>query len=104
MIDVSKIRVGDKITIYADVMEIDHGSKMPIRIGDNSWVEYSDIATHTPREFKAGDRVQPINPHEGSNTGTILCVDGNEAWVKWDHTNNNYTRGIQGLRHADEAP
>lgn len=59
MVDVSKIKVGDEVTVRATVAAMDYGTCAPVRIIGGSWIYKDDILVHTPkpREFKPGDMV-----------------------------------------------
>jgi hypothetical protein len=103
-VDVSKIRVGDEVTVRAKVLRTDAGIQWPIQIataGVCLCVGPDTIATHTPtpREFKPGDRVT-----WASGVYNFEFVAAREGWAAlwggklgWDH------RPINDLRHADES-
>lgn len=121
MIDVSKIRVGDEVTVKATVTEVYPDSECPVTVSIKS-VSWQicplreDIATHTPkpREFKPGDRVTWTG--NDMHRWKIIAIDGELAWSKWDgyagdasptphspHFGKRAMHPIQCLRHADES-
>jgi hypothetical protein len=100
MIDVSKIRVGDEVTVRATVREVADGTK-PIRVSRDPWVGVSDIATHTPkpREFKPGDRVTWGN---GLLVYEFIAARNSKA-VLWSDEYQWQIHDVSHLRHADES-
>jgi acyl dehydratase len=101
MIDVSKIRVGDEVTVRATVLEVADGIK-PIRVKRDPWVEVGEIATHTPapREFKPGDRV---TMGSGCLDLELIAIRDEVACV-WDNISRRFESAIvHRLRHADES-
>lgn len=101
MIDISKINVGDEVTVKAKVIQIDRKhTAEPVRLNGGSWVLGKDIIAHhpKPREFKPGDRVTA----GGSHPLVLVAMDGSEAWVKTP--TGNFTVDVSDLLHADESP
>lgn len=104
MIDVSKIRVGDEVTVRGSVSEIDKTS-IPFRVlmdsGRTAWFCADEITTHTPkpREFKTGDRVTWGN---GAYNAEFVALRGDNAAV-WESRYGWKALKISDLRHADES-
>ncbi len=120
MIDVSKIRVGDEVTVRVKVTDrVSDTAVAPVRIsifGVVAWVPVDFIATHTPkpRDFNPGDRVTWTG--NDMHRWKIIAIDGELAWSKWDgyagdasptphapHFGKREMHPIQCLRHADES-
>ena len=108
MIDVSKIRVGDEVTVRAKVVGVYNGpgiASHPVSVSirslsDDSSIVLSDIATHTPkpRDLKPGEYVTA-----GSNIKwRIEHVSGPFAWIV-DNRGCNQLEATVNLRHADES-
>jgi hypothetical protein len=69
MVDVSKIKVGDRVAVWGEVTKIDRGETMfPIAV-DGGWVSPEDILSHEPRGFQPGDRVR------GKSTRRVGVID-----------------------------
>lgn len=100
MIDISKIKVGDEVTVRAKVIQIDrkHVAE-PVRLNGGSWVLGNQIIAHhpAPREFKPGDRVII----GGSSTLVLVAMDAGEAWIKTP--TGHFTADVSELCHADES-
>jgi len=107
MLDISKIKVGDEVTVRGVVT---HKVDMPnpkfglcfSKPQDKSWcnVEAYAIVTHTPapRAFKPGDTV-----YAGSSVKwRIEHLKGHWAWIE---DANKWIRleALENLRHADES-
>lgn len=111
MIDVSKIRVGDEVTVRAKVVDRgthfspchDYPGEPTIRIMVGEWVGSSEIATHTPkpREFKPGDRVT-WGKLQGTYVYEFIAQRGDCA-VAWNDTFGFSLQPTSDLRHADES-
>jgi hypothetical protein len=109
MIDVSKIRVGDEVTVRAAVDDIRHAdSTAPVSVsfngvGHTHWIRASDIATHTPkpRDFKPGDRVTHAN-HGGLTFNVIASNSKGALWVE-DAGGWNFVESAALFRHTDES-
>jgi hypothetical protein len=104
MIDVSKIRVGDEVTVRAKVTIVHHDDpRNPIRLHGGTWVTRGDIFAHhpAPRQFKPGDRVLD-NGYSGPVAWFIVHVKDGSAWID---DANGYSRiaRLHNLRHADES-
>jgi hypothetical protein len=123
MIDASKIKVGDEVTVRGRVYHVSARYKK-CGIGVSFQDEDRDarglivsakaIATHTPapREFKPGDRV--ILSGNDTLRWRVIAIDAGYAWLKWDgfaaesgpephsaYFGKRATLPIQHLRHAD---
>ena len=111
MIDVSKIKVGDKVVIEATVVRIDPEDEdlpLGLQYGDDptkgwEWCGTAGIISHTPapREFKAGDKV---TWGHGDVVYEFRERRG-DASVLWreDYGYLIYSNGEKfPLRHADE--
>lgn len=99
MIDLSKIRVGDEVTVRGEVTVVHHDDPHPIRLHGGTWVKRKDIVAHhpKPREFKPGD---PVYWFE-KGAYKIVAIDGGQIWIKG--RNGNLTAMVEDLRHADES-
>lgn len=83
-IDISKIRVGDDVTVRAIVTEV--GSRgTAIRVqppsftsSGDQWISIDDVTSHTPQPLSFGDTVR--GPFI-SATGVIRAIQGGFAWV-----------------------
>ncbi len=113
MIDLSKIKVGDEVTVRCIVKEVVANDKdlVVVKPSSNPGKYFADmciskdwIATHTPapREFKPGERVVFGRLIGGSTVGQLLCVDGGVAWVKWPNGVRQNCR-ISDLHYVDEG-
>jgi hypothetical protein len=104
MIDVSKIRVGDEVTLSGRVERTDAGICKPFAIDIQSvliCVGEGAIATHTPkpRDFKPGDLVCELGIEPGFR---IVHVRDGQAWIDNAEGWNKIAKLIH-LRHADES-
>lgn len=107
MIDVSKIKVGDEVTVRAKV--VDRGNEftprgpMPtvVKICVGEWVGAEHIEAHhpAPREFKPGDLV---TWGTGAYNAEFIALRGDEAAV-WESRYGWKTPKISDLRHIDES-
>lgn len=105
MIDISKVKPGDKVTMKeGTVIAVrDLGAVYPISIdfgGDASSFSPNSIATHTPapKPLVPGNRVKwGAGPAE--MIGEIKAIDGDDAWIKAG--DYNYIISVANLRHAD---
>lgn len=89
-VDISKIEVGDRITLGGEFVVVQVTSDLPparpiqIRNADcnYTWLTPDMITAHhpKPKPLAVGDRVQR---DYGGSTGTLLAVDGKDAWVRW---------------------
>lgn len=106
MVDVSKIHVGDEVTVRAKVVEIGVGM-VEARLGASlTWIHQLDIATHTPapREFKPGDRAIVYDAvSDSKDPCDVLAVDDAFAWVRNRRSGGRWTARLSDLRHADES-
>jgi len=104
MIDISKMQLGDKVTVHGTILTIDQrkdrfgGAGIAIR---EQWFTPEKIITHTPapREFKLGDNVtwgRGVKAHE------LLIVRGEEAAV-WNEKVGIIVVPFSYLRHTDES-
>jgi plastocyanin len=102
MIDVSKIRVGDEVTVRGRVYDASGADWFYVSFGASSWakVPADAIATHSPkpREFKPGDRVTFIDSQVAFD---VVHAEGDQAWVK--NLNGSMLAPFTELRHADES-
>ena len=108
MIDISKINVGDEVTVRARVIQIDRKhTAEPVRLNGGSWVLGNQIIAHhpKPREFKPGDRVTIRDIRSDKRVvGVILAIDDACAWVKsLEFPAQRWTEKLVYLRHADES-
>ena len=88
MIDISKIKPGDFVTVRARVLEIDErkpaesniAPSVAIRLNSSLWVLSSTIVSHepAPEPLKIGDVVE-VCP--GKSQGTIVGLHDGSAWV-----------------------
>jgi len=107
MIDISKMQLGDKVTVHGTILTIDRrrdrfgGAGIAIR---EQWFTPEKIITHTPapREFKPGDRVVFDFIINDKMAGIILCIDNAVAWLKWPNGIRQECP-ISELCHADES-
>lgn len=102
MVDLSKIKVGDEVTVRMVVKTVDTDGIFNASSsgGVHGWIDSSEIATHTPapREFKPGETV-----YAGSATKwKIEHVNGFWAWIV-DANGWNRLEALENLRHADES-
>jgi hypothetical protein len=110
MIDVSKIRVGDEVTVRAKVVEVSTASEIaagsrPVRIMF-PWLDRDEIVSHhpAPREFKPGDKAIAYDAvSDSKDICNVLAVDGAFAWVRNHRTGGRWTASVSDLRHADES-
>lgn len=88
-IDISKIEVGDELDLRVKVKGVERpgcNDKLVILVSDGagswSWIGLDIITAHhpKPKPLAVGDRVQR---DYGGSTGTLLAVDGKDAWVRW---------------------
>lgn len=82
-VDISKIKVGDIVTVQMRVAEVDPEDDItPLRLTHDDleevWVPGSAIVSHTPRELEVGETVE--GPFVA--TAVILGIDGDTAWVR----------------------
>jgi hypothetical protein len=101
MIDVSKIRVGDEVTVRAKVAIAHHDdTNKPVRLHGGTWVSREEIISHTPapRQFKPGDKVKVGT----SGPLTIIAIEAEDAWVRAAN-GDRFTTTLHALRHADES-
>lgn len=102
-VDISKINVGDTVTVSHEVIQIDDDAKFPVRISPFAWVSLERIVSHhpKPREFKAGDKVTYRDSHIVYEFVAMrheeLCLF--EPGVGFRIFMG---RAIRDLRHADE--
>jgi hypothetical protein len=101
MIDVSKIRVGDEVTVRALVAESDDNEGYPIRLHGGSWIKRENVVEHhpKPREFKPGDRV--TWPTEGYEY-ELIAIRGDRAII-WNEDYGAISIPLSDLHHADES-
>jgi hypothetical protein len=79
-IDISKINVGDTITINGIVTEIDsRDTEMPVEIDGYGWVYAHQIVAHTPRKIQPGDFVRLKN---GSHRYSVIAANDGYVWIK----------------------
>lgn len=85
MIDISKIRPGDKVTLVPLEVALPGSCAITVTLprGASFNVTADQIAAHhpAPREFQMGDRVRL---KMGGIAGTVRGVDQGEVWVRWD--------------------
>lgn len=116
MIDVSKIKVGDEVTVRGHVVHINNDRlAMPYELGinfrnraDASWTNIPTlcIATHTPapREFKPGDRAIVYDAvTDSKDLCDVLAIDDAFAWIRNTKSGGRWTARLSDLRHADES-
>ena len=82
MIDISKIKPGDKVTLVP--LEVVDKTKSTVNIifkDECHWISADQIAAHhpAPREFQVGDRVR-----SGGSEGAIEHLARGRARVLWD--------------------
>lgn len=96
MIDVSKIKPGDKITVELTVVEQlrDRYFKTkgtcsihPDFVGNH--IDPGDIINHTPAliEVKVGTKFRNHNKPKGQSPWEVLAIHGDLAWCKTDDPN-----------------
>lgn len=102
MIDVSKIKVGDEVTVRVPVMETSKINSLCIRVKTNPWIELDDVLAHhpAPREFAPGDRV--VARTTGHQKWEILHVKHPWAWLQ-ESNGWNRLEQLKYLSHADES-
>lgn len=109
MVDLSKIRIGDEVTVRCIVKEIAANDKdlVVVKPSNNPGKYFTDmciskdwIATHTPkpRPFKLGDRV---TWGSGRAVYEFIAQRGGVAIV-WSHDFGLSDPDISELRHADK--
>ena len=104
MIDISKMQLGDKVTVHGTILTIDRrrdrfgGAGIAIR---EQWFTPEKIITHTPapHEFKPGDRV---TWGDGLDVYEFIAQRGAVAIV-WDADYGIQGPSLSDLRHADES-
>lgn len=79
MVDLSKIKPGDEVTVRVRVARV-AGCAVFVQIEPDEAVCFSagPIVSHTPKALTVGDRVRG-----GQWFGHIKHVDGGHAWVRW---------------------
>ena len=113
MVDISKIKPGDKVILKPmKVVRVDKNIKMPCGVfrgfvlasgyaKEINVIEQA-ISEHipAPREFKVGDRVvNTYYRHEPE--GVILAIDGDEAWIRIEYRSFRNTWNLHDLKHID---
>jgi hypothetical protein len=102
MIDVSKIRVGDEVTVRGKITGCT-ANGVNVLIGPSpTWAHRHSIATHTPkpREFKPGDRVTWSAGR--ARVYEFIAQRGPTA-ILWSPEYGATDPSISSLRHADES-
>jgi hypothetical protein len=106
MMDVSKIRVGDNVTVRGVVVGLvgDAVCVCFVNVKGPVPVRHEDIVSHipAPREFKREDEVRNTEQYRGVPF-FILSTFGAWAWVR-DTADWVTQFPISELRHADDAP
>lgn len=101
MIDISKIKVGDEVTIRAKVVGVRTNYLEVVFSAGQMLVPNCEIVTHTPspREFKPGDVVfiEKAGPYEFIAIRDGLACAWNNKAKRFDYTL------LHRLRHADES-
>lgn len=95
-VDVSKIKVGDEVTVRATVRANDGSDDLPVcaaPVNSSStdyewWFRPDDILSHTPKGFAVGDRVK-VRGDEAE--GEIKAVWADSAWVLFTTDNEPVT-------------
>ena len=104
MIDISKIRPGDEVTVRAKAT---HTAQKPDMVhvafenGGYLWViaEMIDMHIPAPREIKVGDLVR----HEDFMRPLIVrAVDDGKAWLRDGNAGSYVTRAAEDLTHAED--
>lgn len=109
MVDISKIKVGDEVTVKAIVKEVTvRGNiKFDVKAFGSAAIAFpSDIVTHTPkpREFKPGDEVR-FRDEWTTSLFRVVYVKDEHAWIEKIGSSVEW-RGLvltKELRHADES-
>ncbi len=110
MVDISKIKVGDKVTVKGKVVSLPHdtGDRSfrieVVGIFPDVFVLPEQIATHTPaqRAFNPGDRV--CSPHCSVPTKwTFVAAANRRAFIAHDNGDDVLSVRLSDLRHADES-
>jgi hypothetical protein len=107
-LDLSTLKPGDEVTVKVVVVRKDDDDSYPVRVcarGDHrpgatmlsNYVDIpvADIVSISPRPLEVGDRVR-VRGHE-SGTATLLAVDGDWCWAKYDHDGARSTSLLSDL-------
>ena len=83
-VDISKIKIGDTVTIRASVTYSQHGELRIDLGGCRIPLQEDEIVTHTPkpRPIEVGDRVR--HRDDLGVFGTIVCIADEEAWLRYN--------------------
>ena len=87
-VDLAKVKVGDWVTIRAEVTEVSVNSWRvlpPTFAADiGQWVGPNDIASHTPKALAVGDRVKATG---WDSALSIVAIDDAWAWLRDGESN-----------------
>lgn len=108
VIDVSKIKLGDEVTVRAHAIS-GYGDLLAVRVTQRGRLDplhitipVSAIISHTPKALAVGERVKFAgNPN--SITGEVIARDDRLAWVRWDGTSERYD-GLERLDLLERLP
>lgn len=101
MIDISKIRPGDEVTVRAKVLSTDDNDiciKIPNALIASFYVEPEDLATHTPapREIKVGD----LGTFQNNKlVYEVVHIRDELAWLS--NRNNDTFAHLSNITHAE---
>lgn len=108
-LDISKIKPGDEVLLRFVVsaapsgvhwphVEIDPSGQLDGGVSEGSYLSagLAAIAGHTPKTLAVGDRVKYL----GQVLGTIIAVDGPEAWVRFASDDERSTYRLSDLERV----
>jgi hypothetical protein len=98
MIDFSKVKEGDEITVRATVTAVDlDDEEYPIRVDISVWPMPQRIVSHTPRPIEADDRVTWVSDTEEFR---VVAVECGLAWIRSISTNESAVVTVDSLERV----
>jgi hypothetical protein len=98
MIDFSKVKEGDEITVRATVTAVDlDDEEYPIRVDISVWPMPQRIVSHTPRPIEADDRVTWGADMEEYR---VVAVECGLAWIRSISTNESAVVTVDSLERV----